>query len=252
VGIPHVPLDLRLRHQGCHRVDHDDVEGAGTDQHVGDLEGLLPRVRLGDEQGVGVHAELLRVLGVEGVLGIDEGGDAAQPLGVRDGVERHGRLPGRFRAVDLDDAAPGQASDAERDVEGDGPGGDDGDRRPRVVPEPHDRPLAEILVDLRERCLERLRTICHWCGHGLHLSGLAGTPPPTTLALCSPPSPSGPTRRYARPLTPCPARPHSCGERRAVIACGYRTTNRCSREVSGAACRQIDAGSARPPAGGVR
>ena len=43
-------------HQGRHRVDDDDVERAGADQHVGDLERLLAGVRLGDEQGVGVDA----------------------------------------------------------------------------------------------------------------------------------------------------------------------------------------------------
>ncbi|GAB4977856.1 hypothetical protein MAHJHV59_49850 [Mycobacterium avium subsp. hominissuis] len=33
------------------------VPRAGADQHVGDLERLLPRVRLADQQRIGVHAE---------------------------------------------------------------------------------------------------------------------------------------------------------------------------------------------------
>jgi hypothetical protein len=46
MGVAHLALDLGAGHQGSHRVDDQDVEGAGADQHVGDLEGLLPRVGL--------------------------------------------------------------------------------------------------------------------------------------------------------------------------------------------------------------
>src|SRR3712207_7250128 len=45
-----------------------------------DLQRLLAGVRLGHQQGVGVHAELLRVLGVQRVLGVDERRDAAGAL----------------------------------------------------------------------------------------------------------------------------------------------------------------------------
>src|SRR4051794_4427696 len=68
VAVAHLALDLGAGHERRDRVDDDDVEGAGADQHVGDLERLLPRVRLGDEQGVGVDTEGLGVLGVERVL----------------------------------------------------------------------------------------------------------------------------------------------------------------------------------------
>ena len=57
-----------------------------------------------------------------------------------------------FRAVDLDHAAARQAADAERDVEAERAGRDDldvvGDVR---VAQPHDRALAELLLDLRQR-----------------------------------------------------------------------------------------------------
>ena len=51
VGVPHLPLDLGTGGQGRHRVDDQDVEGARADQHVGDLEGLLAGVGLGDRAG---------------------------------------------------------------------------------------------------------------------------------------------------------------------------------------------------------
>ena len=46
VGVAHLTLDLGTRRQRGHRVDHQDVERAGADQHVGDLERLLPGVGL--------------------------------------------------------------------------------------------------------------------------------------------------------------------------------------------------------------
>ena len=104
------------------------------------------------------------VLGVERVLRVDEGRDAAGPLRVRDGVQRERRLAGRLGAVDLDDAAAGQAADAERDVQRDGAGGDDLDGRALVAAEAHDRALAELAVDLGEGGLECLLAV----GGGWH------------------------------------------------------------------------------------
>ena len=83
VAVAHVALDLGLGHQRGDRVDDDDVDGAGADEHVGDLERLLAVVGLGDEQLVGLDAELAGVGGVERVLGVDERGDAACLLHAR-------------------------------------------------------------------------------------------------------------------------------------------------------------------------
>jgi len=47
------------------------------------------------------------------VLGVDERGDAAGFLRLRDGLEREGGFAGRFRPEDLDDAAARDAADAE-------------------------------------------------------------------------------------------------------------------------------------------
>ena len=125
--VTHLALDLGARHERRDGVDHDEVDRAGAHEHVGDLERLLPRVGLRDEERVDVDAELLGVLGVERVLGVDERRDAAGALGVGDGVQRERGLAGGLRAVDLDDAAAREAADAERDIQCDGAGGD----RPR-------------------------------------------------------------------------------------------------------------------------
>jgi hypothetical protein len=107
VGVAHLALDLGPGHQRRHRVDDEDVEGSGADQHVGDLEGLFPGVGLGDEEFVDVDPDGAGVDRVEGVLGVDEGGDAAVALGLGHDVEGEAGLAGGLGAVDLDDPAPG-------------------------------------------------------------------------------------------------------------------------------------------------
>ena len=170
VAVAHLALDLGAWHERRHRVDDDDVQGAGADEHVGYLERLLTGVGLGHQQAIGVDAELLRVAGVEGMLRVDERRDAARLLRVGDRVQRDRGLAGALRAVDLDDPAAREAADAQRDVERDGAGRDRLDGRPDVVTEPHHRALAELAVDLRESRVERLVAVCCW-SHGCHPGG---------------------------------------------------------------------------------
>ena len=46
VAVAHVALDLGAGREGGDGVDHHDVDGAGADEHVGDLERLLTGVGL--------------------------------------------------------------------------------------------------------------------------------------------------------------------------------------------------------------
>ena len=77
-AVAHLALDLGLRRERRDGVDGDDVDGAAAHEHLGDLEGLLAVVGLRDEQVVDVDADGLGVDRVDGVLGVDEGGQAAQ------------------------------------------------------------------------------------------------------------------------------------------------------------------------------
>ena len=117
VGVAHLAFDLGAGHEGGHRVDHQDVDRARADEHVGDLERLLTGVGLGDQQLVDVDADRPGVHRVHGVLGVDVGAHTAVALGLGDDVHGEGGLARRFRAVDLDDPPPRQASDAECQVE---------------------------------------------------------------------------------------------------------------------------------------
>ena len=88
------------------------------------MQRLLGVGRLADEQAFQIDAEALGPAGIEGMLGVDEGGHAALLLGVGDGVQGDGRLAARFRAEDFDDAAARQALAAQGDVQAQGAGGD--------------------------------------------------------------------------------------------------------------------------------
>ena len=149
VAIAHLAFDFGLGHQRRHRVDDDDVDRAGADQDLDDFERLLAGVRLGDQEILDVDAELLGVVDIERVLGIDVGRHAAGLLDVGGEMKGERGFAGRFRAVDLGDPAAGNAADAGGRVEIDGAGGNGGHPDPRRVgAHPHDGALAELLLDL--------------------------------------------------------------------------------------------------------
>ena len=155
--VAHLAFELGLGRERRHRVDHQHVDGAGAHQRVGDLERLLAVVGLRDQQILDLDAELAGVDRVERVLGIDEGADAALLLGLRHHLQGKRGLAGGLRPVDLDHAPARQAADAQRDVEPERARRDGLHLDALVVgAEPHDRALAEVLVDLIERGLERL------------------------------------------------------------------------------------------------
>ena len=181
-AVAHLALDLGLGRERRDRVDGDDVEGAAAHQHLGDLEGLLAVVGLRDQEVVDVDADGLGVQRVHGVLGVDEGGLAAEALGLGDEVVHEGGLAGRLGAVDLDDAAARDAAHSERDVES-----ERACRHAlqvvahRMVAHAHDAALAELALDLGHGCVEGLVLVqtgrsSHWDA-GKTASGVWTAPP---------------------------------------------------------------------------
>src|SRR5829696_4089218 len=142
--VPHLSLDLSPRHQGRHRVYNDDIEGAGADECIRYLQGLFAVIRLGKVEVFEVNADSLGVGRVDGVLGVDEGGEAPCFLRLCDNVQGEGRLAAGLGTEDLDDAAPGEATHAEGDVEGQGAGRNGGDALALLVAHAHDRTLPEL------------------------------------------------------------------------------------------------------------
>ena len=159
LAVTHVAVNLGLGCQGCHRVDDDDVDGAGTDEVVGYLESLLAVVGLRHQEVIHIDSQLLGIETVEGMLGIDEGRYAAFLLALGDGMDGQGGLTARLGTVDLDDAAARQAAHAQRIVKTDGARRDDVDLLVGTVAQLHDGALAIALLYLVQRALEHFQLL---------------------------------------------------------------------------------------------
>ncbi len=162
--IAHVAFEFGFGDERGDGVNDDDIDAAGADQCLRDFQGLFAVVGLRDQEIVDVHAELAGVDGIERMLGVDEGGDAAELLGFGDDVQGHGGLAAGFRAVDFDDAAARESADAQREVQGEASGGDHANGHQHIaVAQAHDRALAVVFFDLRYRCFEQFCFIvCHF------------------------------------------------------------------------------------------
>ena len=156
MGVAHLALDLRPGHQGRHGVHHDHVDGVGAHQSLGDFQGLLAGVRLADQQAVHVHAQVAGVNRVQGVLHVNEGGVAAPLLALGNAVQRQGGLAGGFRPVNLDNAPPGHAADAQGQIQGQAAGGDGLHVQGGILPQAHDGPLAKLFLNLGQGCFQGL------------------------------------------------------------------------------------------------
>ena len=176
VAVTHLALNLGPGHQSGDRVDDHEVDRTRAHKHVGDLECLLSGVGLRDEELIDVDAEFLRVVGIERVLGVDEGCDAASLLHIGDDVKRERGFARRLGAVDFDDAASGEPADAERDIESDGAGGDDRHRCAVVGAQAHDAALAELSVNLGEGRFEGFFAVCCRGHFGLRFHLVRGVP----------------------------------------------------------------------------
>src|ERR671917_2423278 len=104
--VSHLALDLSPRYEGRNRVYDHDVQGAASDEGIRYLQGLFAVIRLGKVEVLQVNSDSLGVGRVEGVLGVDKGGEATCFLRLGDDVQGEGRLAARLRTEDLDDATP--------------------------------------------------------------------------------------------------------------------------------------------------
>ena len=170
--IAHLAFDLGLWHERSDRIDDDDVDAARAHQHVSDLEPLFAGIGLRNQQIADVDAELAGVDGVEGVFGVDIGRHTTLLLHLRDHLQAERRLAGRLRTVDFNHAAPRQAARPECDVEAERARGHDLQIILNLgLAHAHDRALAELLLDLRERGGQRFALVVvhgESCGRERH------------------------------------------------------------------------------------
>ncbi len=147
VRVAHLAFDFGLGHQRRHRIDDDHVDGAGAHQLVDDFQSLLTIVGLGHQQVLDAHTQLARIGHVQGVLGVDEGADAARLLRLRDGVQGQRGLARRLGTEDFHHAAARQSAHAQGQVEPHRAGGNHGNVAGIGAPERHDGTLAKLLFN---------------------------------------------------------------------------------------------------------
>ena len=156
-AVAHVALKFGLWRQGGDRIHDHHADGTGTDKRIHDLQRLLARVGLRNQQLIQVDAQLLCILRVQSMFGIHKSADATLFLFFRDRVQRQRRLAGRFRTVNLDHPALWQTTDPQRNIQP--------QRSCRcrldighlvITAELHDGALAELPLDLRQRAFQRL------------------------------------------------------------------------------------------------
>ena len=87
MGIAHLAFDFCSWNKGCYGVDNDEIEGAGTNQHIHDFERLFTGIWLGNKKGINIHSEFLGIFSIECMLCIDKCCDTASFLGVGNRVK---------------------------------------------------------------------------------------------------------------------------------------------------------------------
>ncbi len=105
------------------------------------------------------------------MLGIDKRGHAAHFLRLGDDLQRDRGFAGGLRSEDFDNAASRNSTHAQRRIEGDRSGGDDGDGNDGLfAAQAHDRSLAKLLFNLGKRkidCARAFFILCHTNLRGL-------------------------------------------------------------------------------------
>ncbi len=164
--IPDFPVDFLLRHQRRDGIDDDDVDRGTAHERFANAERLLAVIRLRNQKVMRIDAQMMRVNGIERMLGIDKRRDAAHFLCFRNGMKRQRRLPGRFRPVNLDDTPSRIAADTDRDIERQRTRGNDVHIHLRPhIPQLHDGAGPEFFFNLLHRRFQRFFPILYASGN---------------------------------------------------------------------------------------
>ena len=151
MDVAHIPFHLGPGNQGRHAVDYNAIDGAAPYQLFRYIQSLFGAVRLGDQQIVQIQPAITRVMRVHGVLHIDIGGQTTRLLGLRHNVNSQGGLACRFGAIDFSNAPPGNSTHAQRQVQGQGAGGNDlSGNTLAQFSQAHHRALSVVLFDFAQ------------------------------------------------------------------------------------------------------
>src|SRR6516164_1858573 len=150
--VTHLTLEFGARNEGRHRIDDQDIYRARAHQRVSDLERLLARIGLRNQELVDIDPELASVSRIESMFRIDESASPTPALSLGNYVQCESGFAGALRTVDLDDTPARQSADPECDIKAERARRDHLClRRGLARPEFHNRTLAKSAFNLAER-----------------------------------------------------------------------------------------------------
>ena len=147
--ITHIAFDFRLWHKCRYRIDNDNINCTTAHQSLDDIERLLARIRLRNQQVIDIHTKLFRIDRIKRMLSINKSGNTALLLSLCNHMQRDRRLTRGFRSINLNDTPTRNTANAQRCIQRQDSGRDDLDvHMRRCFPQTHDGALAKILLNL--------------------------------------------------------------------------------------------------------
>ena len=120
--ITHIAVNLGAGNESRYRVDYNDINSAGTNQHIHNFECLFPSIGLRYQEGIGVNAEFGSIDRIECMFSINKRRDTARFLHIRYSMQSDSGLTGRFRTINFNHTAAGQSADTESSIQSDSAG----------------------------------------------------------------------------------------------------------------------------------
>ncbi len=114
--VAHLTFDLGAWYKRRHRVNDHHIDGVTAHQRVYNLQRLLTRVRLGNQQILGVNAAVCGIRAVHRVFSVNKGCIATRPLGTGNDVLAERRLTRSLGAIDLRNTPSRYTPHAQRQV----------------------------------------------------------------------------------------------------------------------------------------
>ena len=148
MGVTHLALNFCTRHEGGHRVNHQDVNGTASYQHIRNFKRLFTGVGLSNEQIVTIDPESFGICGIKRMFRIDKSGNAVFLLGFGYRMQRKRGFTGSFGAVYFNTSSPGQPADSQRLIEGKRTGRNNRHIDYRTAPQFHNGTFTKLTFDL--------------------------------------------------------------------------------------------------------
>ena len=117
--IAHFTFQLSPRDKSGHRINHQNINRARTHQCIGDLERLLARIGLGNQEIININAQLFGIGRIQRMLGINNRTGAPGLLRFSNNMQSQCGFTGTFRPVNFCNTPTGQPANAKANIQAD-------------------------------------------------------------------------------------------------------------------------------------